>query len=343
MWLNPQWSVSSMQTCLFVIVLCCGCLKTTESHAAVVQGKSLFADFMLPNGGMTVFPQGDYVEPYFALKALLAAHRLGVNINAEALAFAHWLLPFQRGNGVFPRICRSTALHWSACGTADADDSLAALWCVLATEVLSEDRAIAASCARSLENLATLWQVKQQTFRAVTGDNTAYFADNVEVIGALNVIRADYAAAIRFAPQLAALPSAAVMFKGLQRNYGYDPDGALEPAYASIPPAPYGFYPNAVAPIYVWLCGMRSGIRGQRYWQVWMYRYGKKWLAGESDRFPWGLIAWVAYRMDDPATARTWLENTDAWRAAGRWNVIEEGVRIGLIHVLSSLDSKQPS
>ncbi|SFB24977.1 hypothetical protein SAMN04515620_13044 [Collimonas sp. OK607] len=315
---------------------------TAADLAQPTQSAILFADFILPNGAITVFPKGDYVEPYFALKALLAAHRLGVDVTDATSSFAHWLLPFQQANGPFPRICRSGANDWVACGPADADDSLDALWCLLAAEVLSRDKVLAASCARSLDHLSTLWHPAQQTFHALSGRSAAYFADNVEVIGALNYLRRDRSAAARFAVQLAALPSSASMLQGLQRNYGYDPDGALEPQRASVPPTPYGFYPNAVAPVYLWLYGLRAGTGGERYWHVWMERYSQKWLAGESDHFPWGLIAWAAYQTGDLATARTWLENSDAWRAGGRWNVVEEGVRIGLTNVLRPAPNSPP-
>ncbi|AMP01471.1 hypothetical protein CAter10_4034 [Collimonas arenae] len=314
----------------------------------------MFADFSLPNGAITVFAKGDYVEPYFALKALLAAHRLGVDVTQTTSAFAHWLLPFQQANGPFPRVCRSGANDWLACGPADADDwlacgpadaddSLDALWCLAVAEILPGDKVLAASCTRSLENLATLWNPAQQTFRALSGGSAAYFADNVEVIGALAYLRRDRAASSRFAVQLAALPSVAGMQKGLRQNYGYDPNGALEPERASVPPTPYGFYPNAVAPVYLWLYQLRSGASGERYWQVWKERYGEKWLAGESDHFPWGLIAWAAYLAGDQASARAWLKNADAWRLAGRWNIVEEGVRTGLSHALqSSAAEKSP-
>lgn len=329
-------------TRMLAAVFCLGCPAPASAgeYAPPASNVAAFADFTLPDGAITVFPKGDYVEPYFALTALLAAHGLGLDVAPAASAFAHWLLPFQQADGPFPRICRSGATDWLACGPADADDSLDALWCLLAAQVLPADRVLAASCARSLAHLASLWNPAQQTFHALPGNSAAYFADNVEVIGALRQLRRRPATATRFAVQLAALPSAAGMLQGLRRNYGYDADGALEPQRASMPPTPPGFYPNAVAPVYLWLYDLRSGTSGQRYWHAWMERYGKQWLAGESDHYPWGLIAWAAYRTGDAPTARSWLQNCDAWRAAGRWNVVEEGVRIGLAN---ALDSKPPS
>jgi hypothetical protein len=325
--------------CAFALLFCGACRAAAADDLPAVPA---FADFAEPNGALTVFPKGDYVEPYFALKALLAAHRLGVDVAPQASAFSHWLLPFQQANGPFPRICRSGAAEWLACGPADADDSLDALWCLLAAEVLPADEVLAASCVRSLQHLATLWNPAQQTFHAAAG-SAAYFADNVEVIGALSHLRGSSAASTRFAVQLAALPGSASMLRGLRLTYGYDPNGALEPLRASMPPTPYGFYPNAVAPVYLWLYDLRGGASGARYWRLWMERYGAQWLAGASDHYPWGLIAWAAYRSGDQASAQRWLDNADAWRAVGRWNIVEEGVRIGLRNAFRSSNPKPPS
>lgn len=301
----------------------------------------MFEDFTEPNGAMTVFAHGDYVEPYTAISALLVAHRLGVDVHAQAAALAHWLLPYQQANGPFPRICRSGDTQWLACGPADADDSLAVFWCLLVTEVLTGDSALEASCGKSLENLATLWDPQRGTFRALFGKDVAYFADNVEIIGALDRLRRSPRIAARYARELSNLPSGKQMLAGLSRNFGYDPKGALEPERASLPPAPYGFYPNAVAPVYPWLHDLSTGPVAARNWAVWKYRYGQAWLEGKSDHFPWGLIAWAAYRLGDKPVATAWLRAFTQWRLQGRWNVLEEGVRIGLRHALPGEANQQ--
>jgi hypothetical protein len=293
-----------------------------------------FDDFTAANGAMTVFARGDYVEPYTAIYALLVAHRLGVDVHARASALAHWLLPYQQANGPFPRICRSGDAQWVACGPADADDSLAVFWCMLVSEVLKGDQALEASCGRSLENLATLWDLQRATFRARFGRPEAYFADNVEVAGALGGLRARPDSATRYARELSQLPSQRQMLDGLTRSYGYNPAVSLEPEHATLPPAPYGFYPNVVAPVYLWLSDVSTGAQAMRQWAVWKYRHAEDWLAGRSDRYPWGLIALAAYKAGDRQTAAAWLRASAGWRAQGRWNLLEEGVRIGLLHAM---------
>ncbi|WP_166487099.1 hypothetical protein [Cupriavidus necator] len=322
------------------LVRCCaGMLLATSLSLTAAAADSrpatlMFKDFTVANGAMTVFAHGDYVEPYTAIYALLVAHRLGVDVRTRAAALAQWLLPYQQADGPFPRICRSGDTQWVACGPADADDSLAVFWCLLASEVLKGDRALEASCGKSLENLATLWDPQRATFRARFGRPEAYFADNVEVIGALGKLRARSDTAARYARELSQLPSQRLMLDGLARSYGYNPAVALEPARATLPPAPYGFYPNVVAPVYLWLCDVTTGSQAARQWAVWKHRHAEDWLAGKSDHYPWGVIALAAYQAGDRETAAAWLKASAAWRAQGRWNVLEEGVRIGLLHAM---------
>ncbi|AQV98797.1 hypothetical protein BJN34_33495 [Cupriavidus necator] len=324
-----------LAACCTALLLALGMPIAATASPAPAKTSSMFEDFTVANGAVTVFAHGDYVEPYTAIKAMLIAHRLGVNVHAPATAFAQWLLRYQQANGPFPRICRSGNAEWLACGPADADDSLAVFWCLLVTEVLKGEADLAASCGKSLQNLATLWDPQRGTFRATFGQTVAYFADNVEIIGALDRLRADPNAATRHARELAALPSRRSMIAGLARNYGYDPTGALEPERASLPATPYGFYPNAVAPVYLWIYDVSTGPAAARKWAVWKHRYGTAWLEGKSDHYPWGLIAWAAYKLGDRQTAAAWLRASAQWRQQGRWNVLEEGVRIGLSRALS--------
>ncbi|HWZ49761.1 MAG TPA: hypothetical protein VNX00_16215, partial [Herbaspirillum sp.] len=105
---------------LFMLLMLPGCIAQT---APAPDEHLLFSDFIMADGALTVFAQGDYVEPYTAIKALIIAQRLGVDVHAAAEAFADWILPFQQTNGPFPRICRSGGNRWLACGPTDADDS----------------------------------------------------------------------------------------------------------------------------------------------------------------------------------------------------------------------------
>src|ERR1700757_2742985 len=85
------------------------------------------ATFQQPDSALTLDPGGDYVEPYFATKALIVAQDGGLDIRDAALAWINWALPRQRRNGLFRRYCRRNQA-WHDCAPADADDSMEALW-----------------------------------------------------------------------------------------------------------------------------------------------------------------------------------------------------------------------
>jgi hypothetical protein len=300
-----------------------------------------FGDFIGADGALTVFPHGDYVEPYSAIKALIAAHRMGVDVAARADIFTTWIMPFQQANGPFPRICRSNNDRWLACGPSDADDSLSVLWCAVSAEILPGKRTLDAPCERALENLQTQWEPEKQTFRAIFGGQAAYFADNVEVMMFLNKLRHDKRFAKRHAAALSKLPAQKVMDEALRRNYGFDPDNALEPTAASVPPTPYAFYPYGVAPIYPLIYDWRTGSDRKHDWKAWREKYRKEWLAGNVDHFPWGLVAWAALKSGDTESARAWLRNSPQWEKDGRWNIMEEGVQLGLHNALKPAEPPQ--
>src|SRR5215468_3094025 len=91
--------------------------------AAFVPGPYGAAD-----GALFLTSGGDYVEPYFATKSLLVAQDVGLDVRASALKWVEWVMPRQLKNGRFERYCRDSAGAWRACGSADADDSMLALW-----------------------------------------------------------------------------------------------------------------------------------------------------------------------------------------------------------------------
>jgi hypothetical protein len=306
--------------------------SATASDATAAPDKTPFSEFVGADGALTVFPHGDYS----AIKALIAAHRLGVDVHAQAEAFTAFITPFQQANGPFPRICRSNGDRWLACGPSDADDSLAVMWCALSSEVLPDDRKLDATCERALENLATLWEPQKETFRAMFGGQAAYFADNVEVMMFLKRLRAHKSSFTRHVDALARLPSQAVMEDALRRNYGYNPAHSLEPKVASLPPTPYAFYPYGVAPLYPMIYDLRTGAEREHDWRQWRAKYGKQWLDGKVDHFPWGLAAWAAFKAGDEASARAWLRNSRQWKQDRRWNIMEEGMQLGLRQALSA-------
>src|SRR6185437_16008576 len=51
---------------------------------------------------------------------------------------------------------------------------------------------------------------------------------------------------------------------------------------------------------------------------------------GYRGSFPLGFDRLGAYKAGDKKSARAWLHNAIQWKAQDRWNIMEEGVRLGL-------------
>ena len=77
--------------------------------------------FQQPDGAVALNPGGNYVEPYFATKALIVAQDGGLDVRRVALAWIEWNLSRQRSNGLFRRFCR-VKQEWQDCAPADADE-----------------------------------------------------------------------------------------------------------------------------------------------------------------------------------------------------------------------------
>ncbi len=326
--------------------------QTPPDGASPARADWASAGFLYADGAMPVYAHGDHVEPYFAVKALLMAHRLGLDVRPEAQAFADWLRPRQRPDGRFARYCRANpASPWVECGAADADDALAALWCLLAMDVLT-DRRSDASCERSLDLLVRLWNPKQQVYRTMLDRPFAQFADNVEILAALQRLwQPDARERLRSALERGGdRLSVADLRRGMEKTFAYSFAEGVFPRKAadfSDPSQPRDFYPDGVTPLYIWVYGLQPDAAARAGWHRWTQAYRERGLGGRAAAVPWGLAAVAAETVGDRDSSRRWMEQSDAWRAAGRWNLLEEGVWRGLHHRLSAgaqapLRTRQP-
>src|ERR1700690_339553 len=87
-------------TLALFVVLCIGSRSVCESafYPATLQS---------PDGAITLNSGGNYVEPYFATKALIVAQDGGLDVHKAAEAWIGWALPRQRPDGLFRRFCRA--------------------------------------------------------------------------------------------------------------------------------------------------------------------------------------------------------------------------------------------
>jgi hypothetical protein len=286
------------------------------------------------DGAIALHDDGLMVEPYFATKALLAARQAGLDVDVAGGRWVAWAMQHQRPDGTFDRWCRdSSGSGWCACGEADADDALLALWVELLHR-LAPGRTLPArwpASARLAESrLATLRDSASGLYHVSPTNAVALFMDNVEIYGALRGVAAmerRLGANARAATRQALADSLA---------------GAIDREFWRAAPGEYtvstqaaatgtAFYPYQVAQIYPWLDSLPPPAAGTRPpWARWMGRHGEEWLAASGDEYPWGLVALAAIEAGDETSARRWLRGASAFRGGRRWNVLEEAVFQGL-------------
>src|SRR5438067_3851456 len=176
----------SRQVLLSLVLLCAFRAPAPAADRVFSPG-----NYQSPDGALLLQMDDSYVEPYFAAKALIVAQDAGLDIQRAALAWVHWALPLQREDGRFDRYCRKPGIKWHACATADADDSMMALWLQLLYR-LSPDNGIPAEWQQSVrkaqEQLAKLRNRRLGIYHVSGRNHVALFMDNVEVCSALKDI-----------------------------------------------------------------------------------------------------------------------------------------------------------
>lgn len=298
-------------------------LSLLASHAAALDLK----DYQQADGAITVYPRGDYVDPYFAIKALWAARQLGDTAPAETLAWIRWLLPRQLADGRFLRYCR-TAYGWRSCASADADDALLAMWIELLQQAAPDGQTPpdwVESQLRAARLLERLRDPATGVYRVSQRNRSALLMDNSEIYSALDATGKSLLA--RGNPDAAeyCLKRAESLRAAMERVFPTDEAGILHWSYPySADPFPL-FYPYQVAHLFPLLHDM-APLPGMLSWPEWLNRYGEEWISLRSDNYPWGLVALLAYRYGSNDVVARWLSNATFLRGASRGNVLEESV-----------------
>ena len=92
-------------------------------------------------GAISIQHEGATIDPYFILQALLLAQEWGFDTTQYAGKWAAWLLARQKPDATFDRYCKNGPV-WTPCKTADADDSVLALWRANSSPCLSSCGAV---------------------------------------------------------------------------------------------------------------------------------------------------------------------------------------------------------
>ncbi len=305
----------------FLFMIAFLCAGSHSSCAATFDPST----FQQPDGALVLNPGGNYVEPYFATKALLAAEQGGLDIHDSALAWIRWALPRQRADGLFRRFCRE-GLDWRDCGPADADDSMQALWIQLLYR-MAPDVGMPAEWQHSIEiagrQLAKLRNRRLGVYHISRRNHVALLMDNVEVYAALK----DVAQAQRRIGDPAAADTdshADHLANAIRRIFWDRRAHRFRPSMQKNRPA---FYPDVVAQVYPWLANVSGPGQDPRdAWEQWREEFGLGWIDRQYDPHPWGLVALAAERLGDVASAACWSSRSEPLRGSPAWNLLEEAV-----------------
>jgi hypothetical protein len=311
-------------TRLVLSILAAACFEMPAHATAFVP-----AHYSKPDGALVLLTDGNYVEPYFATKALLTAQDAGLDVRSVALAWINWVLPRQRKDGRIDRYCLTAAGTWKRCAHADADDSMLALWLQLLYR-MAPDSGLPAewqeSAVRAQHHLASLRNRRLGVYHISHGNHVALLMDNVEVYSALCDVAAAQA---RFGDREAAENTAAAarqLAAAIEKIFW---DKRAQYFRVSIQKERReSFYPFAVAQAFPLLAGLSQDP--QAAWEQWRNTYGADWLEERQDPHPWGLLAMLALKLNDTKTTVCWLSQSEPFRYSQRWNVLEEAVYQGI-------------
>jgi hypothetical protein len=298
------------------ILLCC-------ALRAICAAEFSPATFQTHDGAMVLNPGGNYVEPYFATKALIVAQDEGMDTHAAAMAWIAWCLPRQRPNGLFRRFCQVNG-EWRDCAPADADDSMLALWMQLLYR-MTPANGMPPEWQRSVElaekQLEKLRNRRLGVYHVSQRNHVALLMDNIEVYAALRDVAK---ARLRLHDSTAASTSARAeqLRAAIERVFWDKHAMRFRPSMQKAPPA---FYPDAVAQVYPWLAGLNgTGQDLGQAWEQWKRTFGTGWIERRYDTHPWGLVALAADKLGDTASAACWTSHSDSLRGSNSWNLLEE-------------------
>ena len=301
--------------------------------------------YQLPDGAISLHHHGDYIEPYFATKALLLAQEAGLDVRQPVRQWIEWLLPRQDKHGGFGRYCRKPGSDWKLCAAADADDSMLSLWLQL-LYTNAPDSGIPADWQQSVrkarESLHRLRNSRLGVYHISGSNHVALFMDNIEVYSALMAIAR---AQQRFGNAADADKTHAEAEKlnlNIKRVFWNKHAEWFRP---SIQKSRSAFYPDVVAQVYPWLADlpMESDVQSREAWDRWRNRYAGEWLDKKVDPHPWGLVAMAALKFHDDASAACWLSRSEPLRYSTNWNVLEESAFQAVQAHLQEAEKSNPS
>lgn len=291
--------------------------------------------YLQPDGAITVFPDGATVEPYFATRALLAAHALGLNIQPAADGWITWQASHLDATHPFARYCRMPGGGFAVCGAADADDAAIAVWLQLlyATSgpsgLSTERRRYAADAGVAL---ARLFDAPRGVYQVSPTLRVSLFMDNIEIASAFDAVASAQESAGMARAARAWRARSVALRRAIDRVFWDAAARGYRVTTQKIPLAPRAFYPDVVVEGYASFFGFGSPAEDPAaQFKRWISQHGNVWLGARDTEYPWGLIAVAAQQYSDRESVECWLGQAISLRHGGHWNVLEESVFQGLM------------
>ena len=299
-------------------------LTLMQNTLAVSRPQFELDGYMSDSGAITILHNGDTTDPYFAMQALLLAHDNGLDISKPATKFANWLVTRQKPDGTFDRFCLSAAKAWFSCKTADADDSLLALWMRLLETMpiqLGKNPAWTKSYTSSKKALDYLYQPSRGIYMVSPVYLHGLFMDNLEVWSLKTHSRQSQPGEVDKLAQ--------DIYKTFWQSTNKEFLVSTQLEQQTQKPQ---FYPDHVAQIFPLLVDFPLLPQNSKvYYKSWMRMHRAEWLRqGETD-YPWGLLAVLALRQGDEPSARCWLRANSGMRHSSRWAVSDEAAFLILV------------
>ncbi len=286
--------------------------------------------FVRADGAISVKAHGNFIDPYFANKALITALEAGLEVTDITRNWLAWLLPRQREDGGFDRFCETDG-KWLSCQRADADDSTMATFLqlnALFRRVIrnrNDERARAgldvlnsqamAIAERKASILLQQLRTPRGSYRVFANEPVEYLMDNTEVYASLVAVNQ---------------PVKAEQLKQAIRRFFFA-DAEWSPS--NTPYEKFEFYPSALAATYRWHTGLATRDEIETEFNVWSKRWGAAWLDQTHDEYAWGLVAWGARSVKDQHWLRCWRHLHATHDRSRGWTVLDEAVDAGLAHL----------
>lgn len=272
------------------------------------------------SGAVTILHRGDFVDPYFALQALLLAHENGLDITEPAGKWINWLMVRQKPDGTFDRFCRAGPV-WLGCKLADTDDALLALWIRLLDTMPASSRTQPAwhvSYSKTQAALRRLLDPVRGIYSVSPALQEGLLMDNVEIWSQVTAMGTPDASS---AGNTLALAVHRVFWDRHAQRFLV----STQPEHNTLPQT---FYPEHVAQIYPLLFNfpLPDGMQPGSLYNRWMKQHRHEWLQQTKSDFAWGLIALLALRQGDLQSARCWLRETRTFRRTRHWTVTDDVV-----------------